>query len=60
MADVLFAVYGDQVLAGVKPYLYIDLIWTAGYMFLAFAITENYLYVSAVQKNIKLKLLQRS
>ena len=59
VADILFAIYSDKMLGDVKPYTYIDLIWTAGYLFYAFAMLENYLHISAVQQNIRLRLLQR-
>ena len=59
IADIVFAIYGENVLADVKPYTYVDLVWEAGYQFLAFAMLENYLHISAVQQNIRLRLLQR-
>ncbi|MFZ2125105.1 MAG: hypothetical protein WA087_03965 [Candidatus Saccharimonadales bacterium] len=59
IADIMFAIYSEQVLNDIKPYTYIDLIWTAGYLFIAFGMLENYLHVSAVQKKIKLKLAQK-
>jgi len=59
IADIVFAIYGDQILNDIKPYTYVDLIWTAGYQLLAYGMLENYIHVSAVQKNIKLKLQQR-
>ena len=59
IADILSAIYQIPYLDEVKPYLYIDLIWVAAYVFLAFGLLENYLHVRAIQKNIKLKLQQR-
>ncbi len=59
IADIMFAMYSDKLLGDVKPYTYIDLIWTAGYLFYAYAMLENYLHIYAIQKKIKLKLQQR-
>ena len=59
IADIAFAMYGDLESQGVKPYAYIDLLWMAAYTILAYGMLENYLHVSAIQKNIKLKLQQR-
>lgn len=59
IADILFAMYGDQYWEGAKPYAYMDLLWLAGFLILAYGMFENYLHVSAVQKNIKLKLSQK-
>ncbi len=58
IADILFAMYSEQLLGDVKPYTYMDLIWTAGYLFYAFAMLENYIHISAVQKKIRLKIQQ--
>ncbi len=59
IADIVFAIYGEKVLADIKPYTYVDLIWEAGYQFLAFAMLENYLHISAVKERIKFILQQR-
>jgi hypothetical protein len=58
IADILFAVYGEQYVGDIKPYVYIDLIWIAGYLVLAFGMLENIIHVSAIQKKIKLKFQQ--
>jgi hypothetical protein len=60
IADILFAMYGDQYSGDIQPYTYIDLIWIAAYMFLAYAMLDNYIHVTAVQKKIKLMLKQRN
>ena len=60
IADILFAMYLDLYMEDVKPYPYIDLIWIAAFIFLAYAMLDNYLHVSAVQKKIKLQLQQRN
>ena len=59
IGDIAYAMYGEQFLADVKPYTYIDLLWTAAYMLLAFGVLENYIHVSEVQNKIRLKLQQR-
>ena len=59
IGDISFAIFQPQYLDDIKPYVYIDLIWTAEYIIIAFAMLENYLHIFAVQKNIKLKLQQR-
>jgi len=59
VADVLFALYSTPYIDDIKPYVYIDLVWIAGYMILAFGILENVIDIYTVQKNIRLKLLQR-
>jgi hypothetical protein len=59
IADILFAIYSEQILNDIKPYTYVDLVWTAGYLFIAFGMLENYIHVSTVQKKIKLKLSQK-
>ena len=52
IADISFAIYESRQ-------FYIDLLWTAGYILLSYAMLENYLHISSVHKNIKLKLQQR-
>jgi uncharacterized membrane protein len=59
LADIIFAMYTNQVLNDVKPYTYVDLFWGAAYLVLLYGILENYIHFSTIQKNIKLKLLQR-
>ncbi len=59
IADILFAMYGELYWDGVKPYACIDLIWLAGFLTLAYGMLENYIHVSSIQKQIKLKLQQR-
>ena len=60
IGDILyFTKYGVLAVQDIKPYVYIELIWIAAYLILAYGMLENYLHVSAVQKNIKLKLQQR-
>ncbi len=56
---LFFTMYGALVMEGVKPYLYVNLIWAAAYMLLAYAVLENYIHILSVQKNIKLQLQQR-
>ncbi len=59
IADIVYAIYGQQFLDDMKPYTYIDLLWIAGYLLPVYGMLENYLHVSGVQKKIKLKLQQR-
>ncbi len=59
IADIVYAIYGEQFLTDIKPYTYIDLLWIAGYILPIYAMLENYIHVSAVQNRIKLKLQQR-
>lgn len=60
IADIIFAMYSDQILNNVEPYTYVDLLWMAGYQILAFGMLENYLHISAVQKKIIHKISQKS
>ena len=60
IADISFAMYASQYLDNAMHYnIYINILWTAAYLLLAFAMLENYLHITAVQKNIKLRLQQR-
>jgi hypothetical protein len=59
IADVLFALYSTQYINDIKPYTYIDLLWIASYLILAFGILENVIDIYTVQKKIKLQLQQR-
>ena len=59
IGDVLFAMYGDLAVEGIRPYAYIDLIYMAAWAILAFGLLENYLNIYSVQITIKLKLKQR-
>ena len=59
ISDILNAMYQVQYMDSIKPYVYIDLLYTASYIILAFGMLENYLHVRTVQKNIKFKLQQR-
>ena len=59
IADILFAIYNEQILNDIKPYTYVDLFWTAGYLFIAFGMLENYIHVRAVQKRVKLRVSQK-
>ncbi len=59
VADIVYAIYGEQFLNDIKPYTYIDLLWIAGYLLPAYGMIDNYLHISEVQNKIKLKLQQR-
>ncbi len=59
IADILSAMYEGPYLEGLKPYGYIDLFWIAAYLFLAYGMLENYLHITAVQRNVRLKIQQR-
>lgn len=59
VADIASSIYADQYLDGVKPYTYIDLIWTAAYLLMAYAILEDYMHGLQVRNKIKLMLTQR-
>ena len=60
IGDILyFTMYWEQYSQDLKPYVYIDLLWTAAYTLLAYGVLENYLHISEVQNKIRLKLQQR-
>ena len=60
IGDILyFTMYWDQYSQDLKPYTYIDLLWIAAYLLLAYGMLENYLHISEVQNKIRLKLQQR-
>ena len=60
IGDILyFTMYWEQYSKDLKPYVYIDLLWTAAYTVLAYGVLENYLHIFEVQNKIRLKLQQR-
>ena len=60
IGDILyFTMYWDQYSQDQKPYVYINLLWIAAYLLLAYGVLENYLHISEVQNKIRLKLQQR-
>jgi len=58
IADIMFALHGNQYTEDMYE-IFMELGWIAAYMLLAFGMLENYVHLSAVQKNIKLKLSQK-
>jgi hypothetical protein len=60
IADILYAMYPDMYEQGIAPYAYIDLIWIAAALVLAYGLLDNYLHITAVQKKVKMMLQQRN
>lgn len=52
-ADVLFAIFSVPYTENAKPYIYIDLIWIAGYLLFAYGMLDNYFHIKAIHKGIK-------
>ncbi len=59
VADIVYAIYGEQFLNDIKPYTYIDLLWIIGYLLPAYGMLDNYFHISDVQNRIKLMIQQR-
>lgn len=53
VADIIFAIYNIEYTENIKPYIYIDLLWMAGYLSLAYALLDNCLYIHKVKKRIQ-------
>ncbi len=58
IADIMFAMHGGQYTDDLYE-VCMELTWIAAYIVLAFAILENYINISAIQKRIKLIIQQR-
>ncbi|MFA5926355.1 MAG: hypothetical protein WC831_05545 [Parcubacteria group bacterium] len=52
-ADILFAIYRSSYSEDLKPYMYIDLIWMAGYLLVAYSLLDNALSLRAIHKKLK-------
>ncbi len=53
VADILFAIYRTPYGEDLKPYMYIDLIWIAGYLLVAYALLDNAFSLRAIHKKLK-------
>lgn len=53
VADILFAIYNAPYAENLSPYIYIDLLWIAGYLLLAYGMLDNYFYIQSVKQGIK-------
>lgn len=51
--DILFAIYNIPYTADIKPYIYIDLIWIAGYLSLAYGMLDNYFHIRTIHREIR-------
>jgi len=52
-ADILFAIFSVPYTENAKPYIYIDLLWIAGYLLFAYGMLDNYFHIKAIRKRIK-------
>jgi diguanylate cyclase len=52
-ANILFAIYRSPYGEDLKPYMYIDLVWIAGYLLVAYALLDNALSLRAIHKKLK-------
>jgi diguanylate cyclase len=52
-ANILFAIYRLPYGEDLKPYMYIDLVWIAGYLLVAYALLDNALSLRAIHKILK-------
>ncbi len=60
IADITYYdIFGEQILADIKPYTYNDLLWVAAYAVIAYAMLENYIHINEIRNKIKLKIQQR-
>lgn len=52
-ADILFAIYRSPYSKDLKPYMYIDLVWIAGYLLITYALLDNAFSLRAIHKKLK-------
>ncbi len=52
IADILFAMYQTEYSDGIKPYVYIDIIWISSYFVLAYGLMENAFFMKAIKDKI--------
>jgi hypothetical protein len=57
VADIMFAMHGNEYTEDMYEVV-MELAWIGAYLLLAYGVLENYIHLSAVQKNIKAKLTQ--
>lgn len=60
IADILFALFDAQYEAGLKPYIYIDLIYIASYLSFTYAMLNKFLALNDLNKNVKELLTQEN
>ncbi len=53
VGDILFAIYNIPYTADINPYTYIDLIWIAGYLFLAYGMLDIYSHIRTIHQEIR-------
>ncbi len=52
LADILFAIYQEKYISDMRPYNYIDIIWVAGYLILAYGLLEKALLINSIKEKI--------
>jgi diguanylate cyclase len=53
VADILFAIYRSPYSKDLKPFMYIDLVWIAGYLLITYGLLDNALSLRAIHKKMK-------
>ncbi|MDI6777906.1 MAG: hypothetical protein QMD77_01840 [Patescibacteria group bacterium] len=53
VADIFFAIYQPIYIEGLKPCVYIDLVWIAGYLLITYGLLDNAFSIRSIQKKIK-------
>lgn len=56
IADILFAMYNGLYIENIKPYVYIDLIWLAGYFLFIYGLMDTYSHLKEVELRIKKRM----
>jgi hypothetical protein len=60
VADILFALFATQYEEGLKPFVYIDLLFIASYLFFIYAMLNKFITVYRLQQDIKKQLAQEN
>lgn len=60
IADILFALFDAQYEAGLKPYIYIDLIYIASYLFFTYGMLIKFITIHRLQQDVKKQLVQEN
>ena len=53
LVGILFAIYNIPYTEDIKPYTYIDLIWTAGYLFLTYGMLDIYSHIRTIHQEMQ-------
>lgn len=51
-ADILFAIFEAQYVSDLKPFTYLDLLWAAGYLVIAYAFIINHQMIMAIKNKL--------